>query len=227
MAISADDDETTKFIEEIKRYWRNEVRLRKVDRETEGNEVSSLLIEIADEEVHEPIDGKDEPDGPTPISVASLAEWTDLEEEEVPSINESVYDHVIRLAREHNGVSGRLLQHALNVDYVTAVTYVEQLSKEGRVAAEYDPETGLKPWLADTKESDEELLLRVQRMICETRSTRSTIHQALGIRKEKVLQLMSQLVKPDFLYPPTSTKGGYTLAWDEDQIQRFLFNEEE
>lgn len=187
-----------------------------------------MLIEIADEEVHEPIDGKDEPDGPTPLSVDSLAEWTDLEEEEVPSINESVYDHVIRLAREHNGVSGRLLQHALNVNYVTATTYVEQLSKEGRVAAEFDPETGLKPWLVDTRQSDEELLQRIQRMICETRSTRSTdIQQALGIRKEKVLQLMSQLVKLDFLNPPTSTKGGYTLVWDEDQIQSFLFNEEE
>lgn len=228
VAISADDDETTRYIEELKRYWWNEMRLRKVDPETEGNEDSSLLRGIADEEVHEPIDGKDEPDGPTPISVAPLAEWTDLEEKEVPPINESVYDQVIRLAREHNGVSGRLLQHALNVDYVTAATYVEQLSKEGRVAAEYDPETGLKPWLVDTRESDEELLQRIQRMICETRSTRSTdIQQALGIRKEKVLQLMSQLVKLDFLYPPTSTKGGYTLVWDEEQIERFLFNEEE
>jgi hypothetical protein len=139
----------------------------------------------------------------------------------------SIYDQVIRLAREHNGVSGRLLQHALNVDYVMAATYVEQLRKEGKVALEYDPETGLKPWLAETRDSDEEHLLRMQRMICETRSTRSTdIEQALGIRKEKVLQLMSQLVKLDFLYPPTSTKGGYTLVWDEEQIERFLIDEE-
>lgn len=227
-AISADDDETTRYIAELKRYWRNELRLRKVDPEIRVDGDYSLLREIADEEVRQPIDGEDETVGVSPLSVAPLAVWTDLEEEEVQPIQESVYDQVIRLAREHNGVSGRLLQHALNVDYVTAATYVEQLSKEGKVAPEYDPETGLKPWLADTRESDEEYLLRMQRLICETRSTRSTdIQQALGIRKEKVLQLMSQLVKSDFLYPPTSTKGGYTLVWDEDQIQRFLFNEEE
>lgn len=54
-------------------------------------------------------------------------------------------------------LEARLLQHALNVDYVTAATYVEQLSQEGKVALEYDPETVLKPWLVDPRESDEEL----------------------------------------------------------------------
>ncbi|ETT54777.1 DNA translocase [Paenibacillus sp. FSL R7-269] len=222
-AISADDDETTRYIEELKRYWRNELWLRKVDPEIRVDGDSSLLREIADEEVYEPIDGKDESDGLTPLSVAPSGEWADLEEEEVPPINESVYDQVIRLAREHNGVSGRLLQHALNVDYVTAATYVEQLSKEGRVAAEYDPETGLKPWLADTRESDEELLLRMQRIICETRSARSAeLQRELGIRKERVLKLMVQLVEIGFLQSPSTPKEGYTLAWNEKQINIFL-----
>ncbi|MFC6649374.1 FtsK/SpoIIIE domain-containing protein [Paenibacillus rhizoplanae] len=222
-AISADDDETTRYIEELKRYWRNEMRLRKVDPETEGNEDSSLLSEIADKEDNQPMGGEDETVGPSPLIMAHLGEWTDVEEEEVPPINESVYDQVIRLAREHNGVSGRLLQHALNVDYVTAATYVEQLSKEGKVAAEYDPETGLKPWLVDTKESDEELLLRMQRMICEMGSARSAeLQQGLGIRKEKVLQLMSQLVKSNFLFSPVSPKAGYTIAWSNEQIEQFL-----
>jgi DNA segregation ATPase FtsK/SpoIIIE-like protein len=85
-AISADDDETTRYIEELKRYWRNELRLRKVEPETRVDEDSSLLSVIVDEEVNEPIDGKDEPDGPTPLSVAPLGEWADLEEEEVPPI---------------------------------------------------------------------------------------------------------------------------------------------
>lgn len=226
-AISADDDETTHYIEALKRYWRNEVRLQKTDPEAEAEGDSSLLSVISDEEDKEPLEVEAESDGPTPGSVIPLGEWTDLEEEE-PPINESVYDQVIRLAREHNGVSGRLLQHALNIDYVTAATYVEQLSNEGKVAPEYDPETGLKPWMADVRESDDELLFRMQRMICQTGSARSAeLQQELGIRKEKVLQLMSQLVKLDFLLPPTSTKGGYTLAWDEEQIQRFLLNEYE
>ncbi|MNC08941.1 DNA translocase SpoIIIE [compost metagenome] len=221
-AISADDDETTRYIEELKRYWRNELRLRKAEPETSVDEESSLLREIADE-VHESIGGEDETVGPSPLSVAPLVEWTDLEEEEVPPINESVYDQVIRLAREHRGISGRLLQHALNVDYVTAATYVEQLSKEGRVAPEYDPETGLKPWLVDTRESDEELLLRMQRIICETGSARSAeLQQELGIRKEKVLQLMSRLVALEFLLPPVSPKAGYTIAWSEGQVVQFL-----
>ncbi|WP_438498647.1 FtsK/SpoIIIE domain-containing protein, partial [Paenibacillus sp. IHBB 3054] len=219
-AISADDDETTRYIEELKRYWRNEMRLRKVDQKPELNGGSSSFTLLSEEEEMKPLKLEAEVAERKPMSEIPVGDWTVLEEEDVP-INESVYDQVIRLAREHNGVSGRLLQHALRIDYVTAATYVEQLSKEGKVAPEYDPETGLKPWLADVRESDEELLQRVQRMICQTRSTRSAdIQQALGIRKEKVLQIMSQLVKLDFLFPPTSTKGGYTLAWDEDQIQR-------
>ncbi|GGG06302.1 hypothetical protein GCM10010912_58640 [Paenibacillus albidus] len=225
-AISADDDDTTRYIEELKRYWQNEVRLKKKDRGVEANGVSSSLITMTDEEEVEPLEVEDEFLEETPMNTVPSQEWTNSEEEEeMPSINESVYDQVIRIASGHNGVSGRLLQHELNIDYVTAATYVEQLSKEGNVAPEYDPETGLKPWLVDTRESDDEILLRVQRMICQTRSTRSIdVQQALGIRKEKVLQLMSQLVKLDFLLPPTSTKGGYTLAWDEDQIQQFLLN---
>ncbi len=221
-AISADDDETTRYIEDLKRYWQNELQLRKVEPETRVDEESSLLREIADE-VHESIGGEDETVGQSPLSVAPLVEWTDLEEEEGPPINESVYDQVIRLAREHHGVSGRLLQHALNIDYVTAATYVERLSKEGKVAPEYDPETGLKPWLADTRENDDELLLRMQRIICETGSARSAeLQQELGIRKEKVLQLMSRLVALEFLLPPVSPKAGYTIAWSEGQVAQFL-----
>ncbi|WP_171718313.1 FtsK/SpoIIIE domain-containing protein [Paenibacillus phytohabitans] len=224
-AISADDDETTQYIEKLKSYWRNDMRMDKADSE-QVNESSSVFATIFEEVETEQM--ATESVEQNPLSEFPTGEWADLEEEEEPLINESVYEQVIRLARDHNGVSGRLLQQALNIDYITAATYVDQLSKEGKVAPEYDPETGLKPWLVDSRESDEKLLLRVQRMICETRSTRSTdIQQALGMRKEKVLQLMGQLVKLDFLLPPTSTKGGYTLAWDEDRIQSFLDNEEE
>ncbi|MNC59139.1 hypothetical protein D3C75_1089280 [compost metagenome] len=106
---------------------------------------------------------------------------------------------------------------------MTAATYVEQLSKEGKVAPEYDPETGLKPWLVESRERDEELLLRMQRIICETGSARSAeLQQELGIRKEKVLQIMSKLVALDFLLPPVSPKAGYTLAWSDEQIKCFL-----
>lgn len=226
-AISADDDETTRYIEELKRYWRNELRLRKADPETAAAADSSLLALIDDEEANDSSEAENEPVGPSVPNEAPFDKWADQKEEGPLQLDESMYDQVIRLARENGGVSGRLLQQALNIDYITAATYVEQISREGKVAAEYDPETGLKPWLAVTKESDEELLLRIQRIICETRSTRSTdIQQALGIRKEKVLQLMGQLVQVGFLLPPTSTKAGYILAWDEDQIQQFLANED-
>lgn len=220
-AISADDDETTRYIEELKRYWRNEESLRKEDKKT--NEDLSSLSELPGEEENEPMEVESDLAGQTSISVFHSQEWMDLEEEGDPAIIESMYDQVIRLAREHNGVSGRLLQHALNIDYVTAATYVEQLSREGKVAPDYDPKTGLKPWLADVRESDEVLLLRMQRIICETGSARSAeLQQELGIRKEKVLQLMSQLVELEFLSPPLSPKAGYTLAWTEEQIERFM-----
>lgn len=198
-AISADDDETTRYIEELKRYWRNELRLRKADPETAAATDSSLLALIDGEEANDSSEAGNEPVGPSASNIAPFDEWADQEEEEPLQLDESMYDQVIRLARKHKGVSGRLLQQALNIDYITAATFVEQLSREGKVAAEYDPETGLKPWLAVTKESDEELLLRIQRIICETKSTRSTdIQQALGIRKEKVLQLMGQLAQVGF-----------------------------
>ncbi|WP_379143638.1 FtsK/SpoIIIE domain-containing protein [Paenibacillus sp. sgz500992] len=225
-AISADDDETTRYIEELKRYWRNEESLRKENKK--ANEDFSSLSELPDEEENEPMEVESDLTGQTSISVFHSQEWMDLEEEGDPAIDESMYDQVIRLAREHNGVSGRLLQHELNIDYVTAATYVEQLSREGKVAPDYDPKTGLKPWLADVRESDEELLLRVQRMICETGSARSAeLQQELGIRKVKVLKLMSQLVEVGFLSAPTSSKAGYTIAWSEEQIDDFMKHQTE
>ncbi|MDF9841924.1 MULTISPECIES: FtsK/SpoIIIE domain-containing protein [unclassified Paenibacillus] len=223
-AISADDDETTGYIEELKHYWRNEMRLRKVDPELQANGGLSSFTVISEQEEQELPDAEPVSDERTiPKSVSHLEEWADLEEEEVQSVNKSMYEQVIRLAREHNGVSGRLLQHALNIDYVTAATYVEQLSREGKVASEYDPESGLKPWLLSVRESDEELLLRMQLMICEKGSARSAeLQQELGIRKERVLQLMSQLVAQGFLLSPVSPKAGYTVAWSEEKIQQFL-----
>lgn len=219
-AISADDDEATRYIEDLKHYWRNEERLRKEDIE----EINCLLpvdLDIASDvesvEAEEPLNpytwSQQEDSNPEDPEVLA-----DL----MPPIIETMYEQVIRLARNHNGVSGTLLQHVLHIDYLTAATYVEQLVKEGKVAPEYDPAIGLKPWV-EVRESDEELLLRVQKMICETGSARSAeLQQELGIRKEKVLLLMSQLVELGFLYPPMSPKAGYTLAWSDQQIQDFL-----
>ncbi|WP_157685462.1 hypothetical protein [Paenibacillus donghaensis] len=107
-AISADDDETTRYIEDLKRYWQNEVRLRKEDPEVEATAAMKVPLQLSKEEEEEPLAGETEEWVPESIDVTQ--EWTDPGEEDVPSMNESVYEQVIRLAREHNGVSGRLLQ---------------------------------------------------------------------------------------------------------------------
>ena len=224
-AISADDDETIRFIEGLTQYWLNqsiEVRLVKVDLMDTFEEDESL--DEREDTFKDPVNSDLKREALEILNEHLVIGSTHLSAayEQEPTEQSDLYEQVIRIARKHNGISGRLLQTALDIDYITAATYVERLSKEGKVAQDYDPSSGLKPW-QEIKETDDELLVRMQRIIFENGSARSAdLQRELGIRKEKVLQMMNRLVQVGFLLPPTSTKGGYTLAWSEEQMHHHL-----
>ncbi|OBZ09135.1 hypothetical protein [Bacillus sp. FJAT-26390] len=100
--------------------------------------------------------------------------------------------------------------------------------KEG-IIGPYDKESKMRPVIRDAEEQtaheQAEMLNKMKRYICEHRAAKSSeLREVFSIRKEKVLEYMQQLVEEGFLYAPTSTKGGYTLVWDEEQTSQFLMN---
>ncbi|MEC0167378.1 FtsK/SpoIIIE domain-containing protein [Paenibacillus graminis] len=212
-AISADDEEMTQFIEQLIEYWKEwEAKHHAPPVEPAK---SQAIVEEDEPEPEEPA----ETEGEEPRDVD---EWTAADDsEELP---QELYARAVQVARSHGGVSGTVLQQKLGVDYLTAANLIQRMSDEGKLSQEFDFEKKMRLWLDDSpRSSDEELLERMKKNICEKRSARSSeLQQALGIRKEKVLQLMGVLVEEGFLLSPESLKSGYIPAWDEEQMEAYL-----
>ncbi|MNW44023.1 Ftsk gamma domain protein [compost metagenome] len=138
-------------------------------------------------------------------------------------VGDANYENAIQVAQKHQGISPLLLQKMLHIDYMTAARMVERMQNEG-IVGEIDFDKGMRPWLrAETKETEAELLHRMKLYICKTRTARvGDLQNEFSIRREKVSQLMSKLCEEGMLNSPTSPKVGYTIAWEDDQIDTFL-----
>ncbi|GIP61136.1 FtsK/SpoIIIE domain-containing protein [Paenibacillus woosongensis] len=212
-AISADDAESTLFTENLKKYWERKTGFKESDyhmnathEHVKNNKLEPLV--------------EDEDSSLEPSTSEFL--WSEVEDEEQQQCIEQgdEYERAVKLAREHGGVSGILLQKNLRIDYIRAAKYVDRMAKEGLVG-EYGA-SGMRPLLKrELTEADQ--LDRVRKYICQTRSTKSSdLREVLGIRKETVLQLMGKLVEEGFLNSPENARSGYTLAWDDERIDQYL-----
>lgn len=218
-AISADDGESTLFTENLKKYWNRKTGFKESDdhiAETD-EQVKNIRIEspiLAEDPLFE----EEECSMELPVSESSLWSGEEDDQEQTDQVDE--YERAVKLAREHGGVSGILLQKNLQIDYIQAAKYVDRMAKEGLVG-EYGV-SGIRPLLKrELTEADQ--LDRVRKYICQTRSAKSSdLREVLSIRKETVLQLMGKLVEEGFLNPPESARSGYTLAWDEERIDQYL-----
>lgn len=136
------------------------------------------------------------------------------------------YDRFVSVIQRHRGFSMAIVTEHLRMELSQAGKYVERMRRENLLGS-YDDTLKLHPWIGDGHQpgdSGEELLLdTIKEYICRFRSTRTMeIRDYLNIRKEKVLQMMKLLVEEGFLDSPSSPKSGYTILWDEDQIQKYL-----
>lgn len=209
-AITANENEAVAFIEAMVEYWSS----------SEDTNTNWIPDEVDEHQEMLPIF-----DMPLPHRIVNLEE--DEEESLVVDslLDGDEYEKAVQLAQRHQGISGTLLQRSLQIDYVTAARYIEQMANEKKIG-DYEELTSMRPWIAfdNQKDPEEEFLERLRIYICRTQSAKvSDLQEILGIRKETVLQLMTKLVGEGVLHSPTSSRVGYSLAWDKQQIDRYLF----
>ncbi|PWW01213.1 FtsK-like protein [Paenibacillus cellulosilyticus] len=206
-ATSANDLEATALINDLRSYWLKE-------------DIGSAVPEVWDLE-EGMVDSED------PLTDE------EIEEERInkPTVEQDHYAIVIDLAREFGGINISLVQQKLRIGYMEASNLVNRLVEE-RIVGEFNSEKGKRMLLVASsfakaaEQEQEEWLKRMKQYMCRTRSTRSSeLRDVLGIRKEKILQLMTLLVQEGFLHAPTSTKGGYVIAWSDEEIAQYLDDE--
>lgn len=254
-AISADDDEMNEFIEHLKKHWRQERNLvpkfdvhavtqtQIRDAAEIGSDNSSQDFEEREGQlllrVQENQAGCLDPDrvvssytiGDSENEIDMEDEWeeeiTDLRYGDDHELNE--YEHFVKVIKEQGGFNMTIIEKYYPMDLTRASRYVERMVREGLLSGEFDHNLKMKPWIGDIDKRDDlhRTLEEMKGYICRTRSTRtSELREILRMRKETVLNNMKLLVEEGFLDLPLNPKSGYTIAWDEDQIQEYLENSE-
>ncbi|MFM9329048.1 FtsK/SpoIIIE domain-containing protein [Paenibacillus mesotrionivorans] len=131
------------------------------------------------------------------------------------------YSLAKQILKSRGNISEEILKYELKLPYEAANQLLRKLDEEGLL--EHPVSGSNVRSLKDENRTDEELLEQMKYFICTTNNTRSSdLQRILGVRKERVLSLMQSLVSEGFLAPPLSSRAGYTLLWEEGQIQNYL-----
>ncbi|RJX40940.1 DNA translocase FtsK [Paenibacillus pinisoli] len=215
--ISITDGEDTGFIERLIKHWKGMGSVKSASAQEwtiEDDELSSSQLKYAVAEEEEvPWEVPDD-DGQVKLKVPSNARSSSSEGDP--------YDQALEIVYREGGFSVSTIQRELRVGFSTAASWAEKMMEAG-IIGPFDQEKKWRPLLQKNERTEEELLDQLRKYICETKSTRtSELREQLSIRKEKVSELMQQLVQEGMLDSPTSTRAGYTIAWTEDQIQEYL-----
>ncbi|MGG4108818.1 FtsK/SpoIIIE domain-containing protein [Paenibacillus lautus] len=248
-AISADDDEMNEFIEHLKKYWQQE---RKFTPKPATNPVTQSNHEdVSENQDDDSPQIFEESEGQLSLRVEeSRPTILDPDEEvkndystDIPSRNDDwefsdsgdedepdEYGRFVEVIKKQGGFNMAIVDKYYPMDLTRASKHVERMVREGLLSGEFDHNLRMKPWIGDRDKQDDvdRTLNDMKVYICRTRTTRSDeIREVLRMRKETVLSNMKLLVEEGFLNPPVSSRSGYTIAWDEDQIQEYLENSEE
>jgi ribosomal protein S25 len=228
-AISVDKDEEAEFIEQLKEYWNqvtptHQSEKMEMDLEDESlppRKVVGQTIKSTPSEPLEPFQ-KIENEELTPVQEEDQEEEIEGAEE----LTEELYQEAIETIFRNKKAHVFQLQNELHISYFTAQKVLDRMEAEGIVgpANGYQPRTILvsKSSLTAIK-TDEEILNEMKYQICFTQTARiNDLRDSLGIRKEKLLYFMQQLVQEGFLIPPVNPRAGYQIAWTEEEIQSFL-----
>ncbi|WP_163860426.1 FtsK/SpoIIIE domain-containing protein [Paenibacillus elgii] len=215
-SISADDSESSAFIEDLKKYWRGQYQNEAPKEMALGLEDStasdfeSLLQE--DMEHREDISGADDTSEDEPITGNDVPD---------PVNEDLLYGKAKALAASRGNISVDLLKMHFSLTYVQANGIMCRLDEDG-LLGNMDWSTNTRPWIGEAKSPEEKLLDQMRYLICRGTIRTEELRNALGIRKDKVLSMLQQLVQEGMLEAPTSAKKGYTLIWDEDQILAYI-----
>ncbi|MGG4145693.1 FtsK/SpoIIIE domain-containing protein [Paenibacillus algorifonticola] len=215
-SISIKDDESTGFLEALKRDW---ISKSEADRQAawsieEGNESEELSEERDWQEQQSDV----EPETDQAINGPAEEGLTELSE----------YDRVLEVVKAKGGLAIKDVQKLLRCGFSEAAAYATRMTQEG-IIGPFDSTTNMRPLIRDQQlDADEDStadsdLLRMKMYICSVRAAKSAdLQEVLQVRKQKIIEYMQVLVMEGFLLAPTSPRTGYMLAWSEERMDAFL-----
>lgn len=200
-ALSAIDDESTVVIERLKEYW-NQRHKADTIQQLDLNQESEIVV-----------------------TNNEMSDKMSSEEEEAK------YRQAVNVVNNTQIASAVFLQRQLRIGYILSARFIKRMEREGIVETTEDgirrkvlvvDAVEVEPEENENQNSDDELIKELKYQICITRSARSNhLRQTLGIRKDKVLKLMQQLVEEGFLLAPTS-QAGYQLNISDDDRRDYI-----
>lgn len=234
--ISVKDGEDTDFVEELITYWQD--KGQKSSQEWTTSDQDEDLEQTVS--MHErKLNKEDELDHDSASSLDTVhqSEVTPDEDESTGNGSfettmskgkpqmQSNYDRALKIVESEGGFAVSSIQRFLRISFSDAATMAERMMEEG-IIGPYDSERKMRPLLRQKQErTQEELLDQLRLYICQTQITQSAkLREILGVQRETVLELMRSLVQEGFLLPPVSTKLGYKIAWDDEQVAAYVFS---
>lgn len=221
--ISVVDGEDTAFIEHLIAYWSS----RNQAANAAGQDWKATDEEMAPDDVAGSRRQRNESVQPDPVSVS----WEEPGDQDVmeeahltpvdPEQELSIYQQALTIVREEGGFSVSTIQRKLRIGFSKTAELAEQMMAEG-IIGPYNAEAKWRP-LIQQKTSDEELLDQILLFICERRTARTMeLREHFAIRKERILGFLQQLAEEGVLQTPESSRGGYMLAWSDEEIEEYL-----
>lgn len=232
-SVSVEDVEAISFLEDLKAYWNQQGCTGQMEWSVEEKADIEMDNAMA---VEQKIGATGHsgnpsvgwlPDNEPPFDLEDGLEEVHLQyDSNNPADDEeTLYVNAKKVLIERGCISQDILKYELGIPFVTASSLISQMDDE-ELLDELDRSTLTRPLRKkplDEKQTDEQLLERMKYYICSTRSARTRdLQLVLGIRKDKVLSLMQQLLEEDFLEAPINNRLGYTIRWTDDEIDRYL-----
>lgn len=218
--ISVVDGEDTAFIEHLIAYWssRDHSDYEVSQAWTAADEEEEMAQPTARRQQHP---AKQETEG---------VPWDELDEKDGeeehlippdPDQEQDIYQSALAIVQEEGGFSVSTIQRQLRIGFSKAAELAEQMMADG-IIGPYDAEAKWRP-LLQQKLTDEELLEQIRLFICERRTARTMeLREHFAIRKERILSFLQQLAEEGMLHAPESARGGYTLAWSDEEIEDYF-----
>ncbi|MEI7024717.1 FtsK/SpoIIIE domain-containing protein [Paenibacillus sp. y28] len=230
--ISAKEGEDIQFLDQLKAYWNSLTKEQSgSSKENWGmeNEEDNPYSEEQDPYTVPPWEeGDSEDSGINDASLQVAVGHTKQARSSYPGVAEAVdreelYRQATQLLHERGNISADILKAVLGIPYVPASSIMSRMDEEGLLGP-LDPDTRTRPKVEESEQlTDEVLLKRMKLYICQTRSTRTDeLRSELGVRKERIIGLLQQLIEEGFLAAPINRRAGYEIEWNEEQIQEYL-----
>ncbi len=240
-AISVSDAETADFIQKVRTYWRNRLQ-RQPENELffdEDEEEMDFLTIQPNESIGSAIRSAAAParvdlHKPPLREEASLAQsasdplgfLAEVENEMLEQLPPT-YESALLIGAKEGIITVDMLKLRLDISYEQAREFMKQMHDAG-LLGEYLSERRAREFIGEQvqKLTEEELYEAVKRQVFESGKVSSEgLAKQFTVQKQKMIGVLKKLAEDGVLHRPETNGASYTIAWSEEEIQRYLQGE--